>query len=134
MANRGFADILVIYPSHDDVEPDLWVAHSVRTDQVGVGHDPVEAVRELAIAVRTLFEEAHKDARVLIEQPAPVEVLKKMAGGEPLPEPMWERMKAAIEACIHHDPDYWSDGDDEAPEWVESTFYHEVHESDLCLT
>jgi len=131
----AFEDILVIFPSEGDVEEGLWVAHSVRTDQVGVGHDPIEAVRELAACVRELLLEAASDDRVRVEQLAPAEVIRRISGARPLPEEAWARIKSAIGSCLIHDVDYWTpDTPEGSLEWEgdQGSYFCEINESDLC--
>lgn len=133
---KGFKELVVVYPSSDQgVDGEVWVAHSLRTDQVGVGQDPVEAVRDLCFAVKTLLEEAESDKTVRVEQPAPIEILERYHGAQPMPDELWKRIQAAIQACIHHqDKEYWSDPEDSsADEWDDSAFYREILEKDLCL-
>ncbi len=131
---QGFGDIIVLYPSVDDVEPGLWVAHSARTDQVGVGHDLIEAIRELALSVRTLLEEAAKDPTVRVEQPAPLEVLRKLQGATSLPKPLLERVRAALHSYMRKDSDEYWDAESPGPEPdADRVFSWEIHAGDLCV-
>ena len=67
-----FVDAFVVYPSLDD--PGWFVAHSLRTDQIGVDDSVEGAVCELVLALKALFEEHAKDPSVVVEDPAPDDV------------------------------------------------------------
>lgn len=64
-------DTIVVYPSEDGVH---YVAHSLRTDQIGVGETFTEAVAELSRAYVALWEAHARDPSVVIERPAPPEI------------------------------------------------------------
>ena len=87
MPKKSFEDILIVYPS--DCDPGKFVAHSVRTDQIGVGDNAVEAICELFSAVRDLLEEAAKDTSIVVECLAPDEVLRKFATAHKIPDAKW---------------------------------------------
>jgi len=76
-------DRVVVYPSSED---QCWVAHSLRTDQIGVGDSIVEAVVDLVGAVRNLIAEAAKDERVQVGQDAPPEIQRLAESAEKLPD------------------------------------------------
>ncbi|MBI5724645.1 MAG: hypothetical protein HZA50_11840 [Planctomycetes bacterium] len=89
MTQPKHSDIWVIYPSEDSVGK-AWVAHSLTTDQIGMGDCVVEALVELKASIRCLLEEAAKDSRVQVISLAPLEFWKKTEGAKKL-DPMFVR-------------------------------------------
>jgi len=83
-----YADLWVIYPSR--LEPGQYVAHSLRTDQVGVGDCVLDAYLELAANIRGLLREAKRDPRIEIYQEAPPAIWKLAAKARPLPREIEE--------------------------------------------
>ena len=81
-------DVWVIYPSTH--EPGKCVAHSLYTDQIGVGDSALDAYLELARALRVLIREAARDPRVRLFDPAPEHVWKMLEESRPLPKEIVE--------------------------------------------
>ena len=96
--SKFFFDALVVYPSEDG--SGRFVAHSLRTDQIGVDDSIEGAVQELAFALVALFEEHQRDRSVQIECPAPDNVqqlfikLRKKGQKSKLPDEIMERVAA----------------------------------------
>ena len=62
------ADEAVIYHSKED---DCWIAHSIKTDQVGTGDQVVEALADLIRGVRAVLSLAAKDRTIAYLREAP---------------------------------------------------------------
>jgi hypothetical protein len=77
-------DVWLIYPSGH--ERGKCVAHSLYTDQIGVGDSVLDAYIELFRAVRALLAETRRDERVKVFQPAPERVWRMLERAEPLPK------------------------------------------------
>jgi hypothetical protein len=56
-----------------------WIAHGLRTDQVGIAARPLDAVAQAIRLVSKLFEEASLDPSIAIYREAPDEI-REMAG------------------------------------------------------
>lgn len=96
-----FTDALVVYPSAED--SGRFVAHSLRTDQIGVDDNVEGAVYELFLAIKGLFEERRRDPRVVIEKPAPAEIQQlyvslRKTKRRPLPDELMTRIFARLSA------------------------------------
>ena len=87
-APERFSDEWVIYPS--ELETGRYVAHSLRTDQVGVGKCVLDAYIELARCIRSVLREATRDKRIQVYQPAPQEVWEKLRHAVHLPKEIEE--------------------------------------------
>jgi hypothetical protein len=79
----GFCDVAVIYPSTHD--KGKWVAHSLITDQIGVGDSVLDAFVDLRRALRTLLDAAHEDSSIEVFRAAPEEIRKKLLHAKKLP-------------------------------------------------
>ena len=84
-----FADVWVIYKSDED--PGMWVAHSLNTDQIGMGDCVVAAVAALKRVVRALMDEASRDSSIQVFCAAPRDIRKKLVGARPLPQDLLDR-------------------------------------------
>ena len=84
MSITGFVDTWVIYQSTS--KRGNWVAHSVNTDQIGMGTSVLNAYLELHRAMDILLAEAKKHKMADIIHPAPQEILDKLAHARPLPK------------------------------------------------
>lgn len=105
-------DVWVIYPSQQD--EGKYVAHSLRTDQLGVGECIVDALVELVLALRTLLKERRRDTRVDIYRDAPAEVWDMLNHAKRLPKEIEEiaqmrlegkhpaRMKRLLQNALRH--------------------------------
>ncbi len=67
-----FIDAWVFYLSED--EKGMWVAHSLNTDQIGMGKCVLDAYLALYKATQSLLAAASKDARINLFSRAPEEV------------------------------------------------------------
>jgi hypothetical protein len=93
-APRNFVDVCVIYRSEDD--PGMWVAHSVNTDQIGMGKCILEAYITLRKALHSLIEEYEKDPTIPLISPAPVEIQQRLKLARPLPKVLLDRAEELI--------------------------------------
>ena len=82
MPIQPFADVAVLYHSPADGG---WVAHSLRTDQVGTGDDMVRALADLIRGVNGLLAEAAADPTVAYLREAPADIPALAAGSVRLP-------------------------------------------------
>jgi hypothetical protein len=82
-----FRDTAVIYYSPEDR---CWIAHSLRTDQVGTGEDMVQAFADLVRGIDGLLELADEDETVKFLREAPKDIQKMAASSRPLPKEMYE--------------------------------------------
>jgi hypothetical protein len=94
-APRNFVDVCVIYRSAD--EPGMWVAHSVNTDQIGMGKSILEAYVVLKKALRSLIEEYEKDPTRPLMSPAPVEIQERLKRARPLPKALLDRAEELMD-------------------------------------
>ena len=83
-----FLDVAVIYPSED--EEGMWVAHSLLTDQIGMGTCVLDAFVELRKAIAALLELAKSDPSVAVFRPAPPEVQERLRRAKKLPDEIVE--------------------------------------------
>lgn len=70
--------MIVIYFSKDD---DCWIGHCLRTDQVGLGSDPLEALRDVRLSISQIEFMARQDStiRLLREPSADIVALQDIA-------------------------------------------------------
>ena len=80
-------DQVVIYFSRAD---DRWIAHSLRTDQIGVGDCIVDALAEMIRVVDHLLAEAQADPTIAVLREAPAAVKKGAAKAKVLPGELFE--------------------------------------------
>jgi hypothetical protein len=85
---RQFLDVAVIYPSPN--EKGKWVAHSIETDQIGVGECVLDAYVELLRAVRALLSAAERDSSIQVLRRAPDEVCAMLMTARKLPDEIVE--------------------------------------------
>ena len=83
----SFRDECLIYYSEQDKS---WVAHSLKTDQLGYGDCVVNAIVDLLVGTQNLLELQRKDPDVEVLCPAPAEIVKLGKKASPLPEVLWE--------------------------------------------
>lgn len=82
MTKIGLQDIAVIYHSQED---EGWIAHSIHTDQVGIGNTPTNALAELIRLVDKLLALASADDSVAFLRKAPDEVIEHVKQSKPFP-------------------------------------------------
>lgn len=106
-ALANWADHFVVYRSKDD--DGRYVAHSVRTDQIGIDETVVGAVHELYTALRALIEEAQRDPNVVVFQQAPEEVVNTFLRAPKLRDDLWAEIRTRIHLpkLPKQDDDYW---------------------------
>jgi hypothetical protein len=117
---RPFDDIAVIYFSKED---GAWVAHSLKTDQVGIADSQVNALAQLIRLVHALCDEAESDPTVRVFEDAPAEVHAMAKKSKKLPGEIFE---VAHRKAMGRWPEEWtveSDTDNQ------TSFVAEVRES-----
>lgn len=130
ISTKNYLDHFVVYRSLD--EPDKFVAHSIRTDQVGVSDDIEDAIYELFHAIHVLLEEAKHDSSVAIQHLAPSHVIELfLKKAQPLPEPILRRIqerfrRSASHRALEWKPDSADDEDDEAELGKDDSFFGNV--------
>ena len=67
-----FKETVVFYPEDTPVESGFrWVAHGLRTDQIGLGHTKEIALSDFRAGVAAIIRVAEKDATVAYLREAP---------------------------------------------------------------
>lgn len=89
MAKRSnkFVDTCVIYFSKTD---NCWIAHSLRTDQIGTGDCIISALADSLRAVAQVAMAAKEDATLTLFREAPKAIQAKAKKAEELPREMYE--------------------------------------------
>lgn len=82
-----FSDTAVIYHSQED---NCWIAHSLRTDQIGTGDQVVDALADLLRGVRAVLRLAEKDESIAYLREAPGEIKKLASRSKKLPGEIFE--------------------------------------------
>ena len=77
----------MIYWSKQD---ECWVAHSLRTDQIGLGQGPVYALADMIKAVDQVMDVAAEDASITPWREAPARVQNMVEKADVLPREMYE--------------------------------------------
>lgn len=80
-------DVCLVYQSKEDK---CWVAHSMRTDQIGTGDCIVNALADLLRAVKELLELAEEDGSIQVLKDAPAEFQKLAKTAQTLPQEVYE--------------------------------------------
>ncbi len=83
-----FIDSWVLYLSDD--EEGMWVAHSLNTDQVGMGTCALDAYVALYKAMQSLLEAASKDPRINLFRRAPDAICERVRHARPVPKEIVE--------------------------------------------
>ena len=83
-----FIDTWVFYESEH--EPGMWVAHSLNTDQIGMGTCVLDAYVALHRAMHVLLQAAASDPRIDAFRPAPSEIRRIRHHARPLPREVIE--------------------------------------------
>lgn len=131
MVRDNFEDIVVVYPAE---EPGQFVAHSIRTDQIGVAPTPHEALIEVLHALYDLFEEARKDRRVEIQRLAPPEVRERFfESATKVPDEVWNQILRRFAKSNDKGDDYWEPIPDTLFDTEEEDrfVWRDIHDSDL---
>ncbi len=81
------ADTIVIYECPED---HVWIANSLRTDQIGTGDGIVDALADCISAIKQVCELAKTDKSVSILHEAPEAIQKMAIGSQKLPHEMYE--------------------------------------------
>ena len=84
---KQLMETCVIYQSTKD---NCWIAHSLRTDQIGTGNDVVEALTDLLIAIDELLELAEEESNIEVFRAAPSEIQNKVKTAKRLPKEIYE--------------------------------------------
>jgi len=80
-------DTIVIYRSEED---ECWVAHSLRTDQLGVGPRIVDALADAIKAVGQVAEVAASDPTIALFREAPPRIQEMARRARPMPTEIYE--------------------------------------------
>jgi len=81
------SDSVVIYFSQED---NCWIAHGLRTDQIGTGDRIVDALAEVLRAVQAIYQEALKDGSLAVYREAPKEIRDMFKTAKKLPGEIFE--------------------------------------------
>jgi hypothetical protein len=84
---KPFSETAVIYCSPED---GCWIAHSLRTDQIGTGLDMGRALAALIRGIDSILEIAAEDETVAYLREAPREIQKMAKECKPLPNEIYE--------------------------------------------
>jgi hypothetical protein len=117
---KSFTDRALIYHSPDD---GCWIAHSLRTDQIGTGVDMGRALADLIRAIDQLLDLADEDETIAYLREAPQEIQDRAAACKELPGEIYEvaHKLARGEWPDDIDPAFMAQDDDEE-------FTAEVHQ------
>ena len=84
---QALRETCVIYESSED---GCWVAHGLRTDQIGTGDSVVEALVDFMRALDQIIKVARREKNVELYRPAPPEILAKAKTAKRLPSEIYE--------------------------------------------
>lgn len=100
-----FDETAVIVYSEEDR---AWIAHGLRTDQIGIGNRIVEALADLLKAIDQICETASHDESLAYLREAPPEIQKRAERAKMLPKEMYEvaHKMARGEWPNYVDPDF----------------------------
>ena len=105
-------DEFVVYRAPDPGDDGLFIAHSIRTDQLGMAETVGGAIYELLVALRKLYEEHEKDPAVRIDRMADESIQALYFNSDPLPEKYWHEAKSRLSnESDGEDQDGHGDGD-----------------------
>jgi len=85
--NVGFPDQVAVYHSEED---GCWIAHSLRTDQIGTGARIVDALADLIRGMVAFLELASADKTINLFRDAPPEVQEIAKRSKALPGEIFE--------------------------------------------
>jgi hypothetical protein len=91
---NNFVDVWIIYPDKDD--QGMWVAHSINTDQLALGHCKLEAYVELKHVMKDLLDAAEADPTLRVISPAPKEVRDMLKTAKPMPQALLDRAEELL--------------------------------------
>jgi hypothetical protein len=77
----------VVYFSKDD---DCWLAHGLRTDEIGTGDCVVDAVADFIKAIDQIARLAEREGDIEIFRDAPKDIQRMAKTAKPLPEEIYE--------------------------------------------
>jgi len=83
----NLAESIVIYSSKEDA---CWIAHSLKTDQIGTGDRIVDALADVLKAIHLIQDEARKDSSLAVYRRAPKDILAKAKKAKRLPNDIFE--------------------------------------------
>lgn len=86
-SKRPFRETCVIYESSED---GCWVAHGLRTDQIGMGNCVVDALADFMKAVDQVLKVASQGKNISVSRSAPPEILAMAKTARPLPREIYE--------------------------------------------
>lgn len=84
----GPRETFVLYKSRED---SCWIAHGLRTDQIGTGQDAVHALADGIRAVDAVLETASQRSHVKAYREAPPEIQRLAKTATLLPDEISER-------------------------------------------
>jgi hypothetical protein len=84
---RRIMETCIIYESRKDK---CWIAHSLRTDQIGTGNDVIEALADLLLAVDQLLELAEEESNIEVFRSAPSSIQNKVRTATHLPKEIYD--------------------------------------------
>jgi hypothetical protein len=87
LAAEGPRETFVLYESRED---DCWIAHGLRTDQIGTGQDAVHALADGIRAVDAVLEAAAERPDLKAYREAPPEIQKLARTAAVLPDEIYE--------------------------------------------
>jgi len=80
-------ETLVIFYSDEDQR---WIAHGLRTDQIGDGDSVIAALEDGIRAIDAVLSVAHDDPTVAVLREAPADVQARARNSTPLPREIYE--------------------------------------------
>lgn len=109
---KNFEDTALIYHSQED---GCWIAHSLRTDQIGTGVDMGRALADLIRGIDSLLEVAREDETMAYLREAPDDIKARAAASRKLPREIYEvaHKIARGEWPEEIDPAFMAQDDDE---------------------
>jgi hypothetical protein len=120
---KDYFDHILIYPCEENGQR-LVIAHSIRTDQIGVSRTVDEAIFELLKAIHELLAEWKKDKEVRVLQQAPADVNEKFLSPNIRPIPHY-----ILESAINRFHEFlkgdltWHPDEDDLPNQANFPFY-----------
>ena len=84
---KPFVDTCLVYYEPAD---NVWIAHSLKTDQIGVGDCVVDALVDLMAGTRNLLNLAKKDKSIAIFRKAPAKIANRAKKAKPLPDVIFQ--------------------------------------------
>ena len=91
---KTLVDTWIIYPSPDDAG--MWVAHSVNTDQLALGHCKLAAYVELKHVMKALLDAADADPSLKVLSPAPQAVRDMLKTAKLMPHTLLDRAEELL--------------------------------------